>query len=349
MPESLPSPEDPRAGLEHADGAPQGWSWHRRGVLSSLALALSGTAVSAQAQAYPSRPVKLVVAYAAGGANDLVARHLARGFEEMLGQPFVVENRPGAAGIIGTEAVARAPADGYSLLLGAGGAITINPSLYPNLPYDPLNDFAPIGTAATSPLVLVVNPSLPVHSATELVRYIQSKPEGVTFGSAGIGTPLHLAGELFKRTAGVAMTHVPYRGTSPALTDLVGGKIDLMFDTLGTSLPHIRAGRLRALAVTSPERSQLAPEIPTLREQGVRDADVTVWYGLFAPKQIPGEILNRLSATLSKMVGSADLRDKFAALALEPMVSSPEQFSALIRTELSRWSRIVQEAGVRVE
>lgn len=317
-----------------------------RGMFAGVALACTGA--SAQ-QAYPSRPIRIVVAYAPGGANDVVARLMGQKLTEELGQSVVVENRPGAGGILGTDFVARAEPDGYTLLLGAGGAITINPSIYPTLPYRPQKDFEPISQVATSSLVAVVNPALPVRSMKDLLQYAGKQPQGISFASPGTGTPLHLAGEMLKGMSGIRMVHVPYKGSGPALTDLIGGQVDVMFDVIGTSLPHIRSGKLRAIGVTGLQRDKLLPDVPTLVEQGLKGFDVTVWYGLFAPAKTPPDIVRRLESAVIKIAAQPDVRERLATLALTPAADGRAALAQRINEEIPRWARIVKESGVKVE
>lgn len=314
------------------------------GAAASAAAMACG--VAAAESAYPSKPVKVIVTYAPGGANDVTARVYSQLLTERMKQPFVVENRPGASGITGTTSVARADADGYTVLLGAGGTMTINPGLFASLSYDPLRDFVPIGLAARSPLVVVVPSSLPVNNVSELVAYAKSRPQGISFASPGAGTPLHLAGELFARKAGVKMLHVPYKGSSPALTDLMGRRVDVMFDVLGTSLPHIRSGRLRPLAVTSLQRSSHLPEVPSLHEQGLRDFDVTSWFGLFAPKGTPPEVVRQLNAELTQAAKAPEAREKLSPLGMEPVSSSSEQLGKLVQSEQAKWREVIREAKI---
>ncbi|RYZ11897.1 MAG: tripartite tricarboxylate transporter substrate binding protein [Comamonadaceae bacterium] len=317
------------------------------GTLATL-IGLPAAAQSA-AGAYPTKPVKVVVTYTPGGANDVSARIYSQLLGERLHQPFVVENRPGASGITGTTFVAKSEADGYTLLLGAGGTMTINPGLFPTLSYDPLKDFVPVGLVARSPLVLVVPPTLPVRSVAELIAYAKARPEGVTFASPGAGTPLHLAGELFMRQAGIKGLHVPYKGSSPALTDLMGGRVDLMFDVLGTSLPFVQAGKLRALAVTSSQRSGLLPDVRTLQEEGLKEFDVSSWFALFAPAGTPREVVAMLNTELVKAAATPDARQKLAPLGMEPASSSGDQLRQLVQTEQARWKELIRQARITVE
>lgn len=315
------------------------------GAGAAASLATGG----AFAQGYPNKPVKVIVTYTPGGANDVTARVYGQLLGERLKQAFVVENRPGASGIPGTTSAARSDADGYTLLLGAGGTMTINPGLFATLSYDPLRDFVPIGLAARSPLVLVVPPSLPVKSVAELIAYAKNKPEGITFASPGAGTPLHLAGELFTRQAGIKALHVPYKGSAPALNDLMGGRVDMMCDVLGTSIELVRAGKLRALAVTSLQRSNQLPQVPTLAEQGLKDFDVTSWFGFFAPANTPREIVATLNAELAKAAQTSEARDKLAPLGMEPASSTSEQLRTLVQKEQAKWREVIRLANVKAD
>lgn len=299
-------------------------------------------------QSYPSRPLKIIVAYAPGGANDITARVYAQALGERLKQPVVVENRPGAAGIPGTAAAAKAEPDGYTLMLGAGGTMTINPGLYPNLPYDPLKDFAPIGLGSRSPLVMIVPATLQVNSVAELVSYARSRPDGITFASPGAGTPLHLATELFTRQAQIKALHIPYKGSAPAVADVMVGRVDLMCDALNSSLPLIRAGKLRALAVTTAQRSSQLPDVPTLQESGVKDFDVSSWFGLFAPAGTPREIVALLSSELQKAAAAPETRQKLSDIGLETVTSTPEELRDMVQREQARWKEVIRVAQVKV-
>ena len=320
----------------------------RRTILAGAAASLGSGFAFAQGS-YPSKPVKVIVAYTPGGANDVTARVASQLLSERLKQPFVVENRPGASGITGTSFVAKADPDGYTLLLGAGGVMTINPGLFSNLPYDPLRDFVPIGLIARSPLVLVVPPTLPVHSVAELIAYAKAKPDGITFASPGAGTPLHLAGELFARQAGIKALHVAYKGSAPALADLMGGRVDMMFDVLGSSMALVRGGKLRALAVSSLQRSPHLPQVPSVNEQALPGFDVTSWFGFFAPANTPREIVTRLNGELVKVATTPEARDKLAPLGMEPVSSSSEQLRTMVQQEQAKWRDVIRQANVKVE
>jgi tripartite-type tricarboxylate transporter receptor subunit TctC len=319
----------------------------QRWLSAALCAATLGMqAVSAGAQDYPARAVTIVVAYTPGGANDMIARVLANKLTEDLGQPFVVENRPGASGINGTTSVARAAPDGYTLLLGAGGTMTMNPGLFKKLPYDPIQSFAPVGLAATSPLVVVVSPTLPVKNIKDLIAYAKSKKDGITFASPGAGTPLHLAGEMFSKDTGVQMLHVPYKGSAPALNDLLAGRVDVMFDVVSSSMQFINSGRLRALATTGKERSSQLPNVPTMQEQGVAGFEVTSWFGLFAPANTPAPIVDKLNAALKKAAGSAEMKDRLAKITMEPASSTPGELRTFVQSESDKWRKVIQKANI---
>jgi tripartite-type tricarboxylate transporter receptor subunit TctC len=315
-----------------------------------VALLAGATSQAALSQtAYPDRPLKIVVAYAPGGANDVVARIIGQKLGDTLGQSVIVENKPGAGGIPGTLAVVRAEPDGYTLLLGAGGAITINPSLYPALPYKPQTELVPISQVATSSLVAVVNPSLPVHNLQELIAYAAKRPEGITFASPGVGTPLHLAGEMMKSMTGMKMTHVPYKGSGPALTDLIAGRVDVMFDVVATSLQLVKSGELRAIGVSASTRDRLLPDIPTMEEQGLKGFDVTVWYGLFAPAKTNADIVKRLESAVVKLSVAPDVQERLATLALTPAAEGSAALARQIGEETSHWEKVVKESGAKID
>jgi tripartite-type tricarboxylate transporter receptor subunit TctC len=315
-------------------------------TLASLALAAP---LSALAQSsYPDRPIKLVVGVPPGGTTDLVARLVGDQMSRVLGQSIVIENRGGAGGNIAAEMVAKAAPDGYTLFLAPIGTVAINPSLYANIPFDPLRDFAPISQLTSLPMVLLVNPSVPANNVKELIQYARSHPDKMTFGSGGSGTSTHLAGELFKMKTGIEMTHVPYKGNSPATTDLLAGRVLIMFDQIATGLPNVRAGKLKALGVTTAKRSEIAPDIPTLAESGVPGFDVDTWHGLVAPAGTPAAIIAKLNAAVVKALASPELREKFKAAGIEPIATTPEQFGAFLKSELARWHEVVKASGAKV-
>jgi tripartite-type tricarboxylate transporter receptor subunit TctC len=320
-------------------------------AIAALLIGLSVLIGHAQAAdpAYPSKPVRLVVPFPPGGTTDVLGRLVGQQLSTRLGQQFVIDNRPGAGGGIGTDIVAKAPADGYTLLLGAVATHSINPSLYARLPYNAVKDFAAISLLGTLPNVLVVNPSLPVHSVQELIALAKAKPGTLTFASGGNGTTHHLSGELFKRMAGVDMTHVPYKGNAPAITDVIGGQVNIMFDNISNSLPHIKANKLRALAVTGLVRAPVLPNVATLNEQGFSGYNIMSWFGLFAPAGTPQPVLDRLNAAVSAAMHDKQVRELLASEGIEAQGNSAEQFRAFLQTDAARWAKLVKESGAHID
>jgi len=317
-----------------------------RGLIALVAITFSGVAA---AQAYPSRPIHLVVPFPAGGPTDIVARPLAQKLSEQLGQPVIIDNRGGAGGSIGAAVVAQAAPDGYTLLMATVGTQAINTSLYARLPYDALNDFAPVSLVARAPVALVAHPSVSANSVAELIALSKSLPAGLTFGSAGSGTPGHLSGEIFRSRTGAVIIHVPYKGSAPAIQDLVGGQIQLMFDPVQSVLPLIRSGRAKALAISSAKRSSVLPEVPTMVESGVPGEATTAWWGVVAPAKTPREIVVRLHREIEKALAASDVRDKLLAIGIEPGAMLPDEFSAFIRAETERWGQAVRASGAKVD
>jgi tripartite-type tricarboxylate transporter receptor subunit TctC len=301
------------------------------------------------AQDYPRRPVRLIVPFPPGGGNDIVARAVARELGKSLGQQLVVDNRAGAGGAIGAELAARSPADGYTLFLGGVGSHVVNPSLHAKLSYDPIRDFAPVTLIASAPSVLVVNPSLPATSVAEFTALAKANPGKLNYASNGNGSSAQLAAVLYESMAGVRMVHVPYKGVAPALVDLMSGEVQLMFGTLVAILPHIKAGRLRALAVTGRTRSALLPEVPTLAESGLPGYEAGSWYGILAPAGTPGAIVARLNAEINAAIRQPEVRERLAAEGAEVLGGTPGDFASHIRAELSRMGKLMREAGVRME
>jgi len=318
---------------------------------AALLVALLAAALSqaASGQAYPARPLHFVVAFPPGGGTDIVARAIAEKLARSLGQQVVVDNRPGAGGNVGTEIVAKSAPDGYTILMGSVGPLAINPSLFASLPFDPLRDLAPITLAATTPNVLVVHPSLPVRTVQDLIALARARPGALNFASSGHGTPAQLAGELFNVAAGVKMVHVPYKGAAPALADLLGGQVQLMFSTMPPALPHIREGRLRALAVTSLRRSAAMPELPTLDEAGLPGFEAVTWHGVLAPAGTAPEIVERLNRELVAVLHAPDVVARLSAQGAEPVGSTPQEFARYIREESAKWARVVRASGARAE
>ena len=305
-------------------------------------------AAQALAQPYPSKPVRIVVPYPPGGFNDTLGRTLADKMQKDWGQTVVVENRPGANTVIGTDYVAKAPADGYTLLVVAF-PFAVTPSLIRDMPYDTLKDFQPVVLAATSPNLLVVNPDVPIHSVQELIAAAKAKPRSLSYASTGNGSSNHISMELFKTMAGVDIVHIPYKGSAPAVTDLLGGQVQVMFDNVPNVLQHVKAGKLRALAVTSSMRTPLAPGIPTVAEAGVPGYDLSVWFGLVAPAATPRDVVQKLNAECLKILAMPDVRERFLAQGVEPVGSTPEQFGEHIRAQMAKWAKVVRDAGVKAE
>jgi tripartite-type tricarboxylate transporter receptor subunit TctC len=313
----------------------------------ALALASVLAAAPAAAQpAWPSKPIRMIVAFVPGGGTDIVARLLAPRFAEVLGQTVVIDNRGGAGGNIGTEAAARAAPDGYTLLMGNVAPNAINVSLAP-VPFDPVKDFAPISQVAITPNVLVVHPALPVKSVKDLLALARAKPGALAFPSAGNGTSSHLAGELLKNLAKIDMLHVPYKGGGAALADLLGGQVQLMFATTPAAMPQVKAGRLRAIAVTTKARSQALPDLPTMIESGVPNYEAATWYGLLAPAATPRVVIERMHAETVKILAAPDMREKLVAQGFEPVGSSPAEFAAYIQSQIETWAKVIRAAGLR--
>ncbi len=318
-------------------------------ILPTLLLCALAVATRAHAQAWPSKPLRLIVPYTAAGSTDQLSRALAQRLGDALGQPVLVENRPGANTIIGAEAAAKSEPDGYTLFMGSSGSLAVNPSLYAKLPYDPARDFSLVTLTASSPLVLVLHPSVPVNSVKELADYARANPGKLNFASVGNGNPLHLAGELFKAMAGVQLTHVPYKGSAPALTDLLAGQVQLMFDTPITSMPHVRSGKLKAFAVTTAKRSAALPELPTIAELGYPGYDAGIWFGVVVRKGTPAPVIAKLNAELRKILDNAELRAKFGAQSLDLMSSTPEEFGTFLAAEVSKWRKVIVDSNTRLD
>jgi len=318
-------------------------------IRTFLALALLAFASLARADDYPSRPIRFVVPYPAGGPLDTVARLLGQKVSESMKQPIIVDNRPGAGGNIGADFVAKSAPDGYTILMGAVATHAINPTLYSHIPYDPVADFMPITQVASTPNVLVVNPSVPAKDVREFIAYAKANPGRLNFGSGSTGSAGHLAGELFKTMAGVDMTHVPYKGAGPAMQDLVAGQIQLMFDNLASSLGQIRAGKVRALAVTTAKRTSLAPELPTIAESGLPGFDINTWFGVFAPAKTPQPVVDRLYTEFTRALAMPDVRQKMIDLGAEPVGNKPAEFAAYIRSEKDKYARVIRASGAKVD
>lgn len=316
-------------------------------IVAALAAALVSTAASAQA--YPSKPSRIVVPFPPGGYTDVTARVIAQALTEKLGQPFVVENRPGAGTVIGAEAVAKAPADGHTILYSGASTFTVNPVLLKSLPYDPLKSFAPVGLATKTPMVLLVHPSFPARSVKELVSLVQANPGKHPYGSFGAGTISHFAGEVFIAAAGLKMLHVPYKGSTPLMNDLVGGQVPVSFDTLVVSAPQMRSGKVRGLAMMTKERTPLFPDVPTVAESGYPTVDVGTWCAFVLPAGTPEAITRKLRDEIAAIVARKDVVDRFHALGVESVTPSPEHYVETVRSEQQRLGKIAKDADIRAE
>jgi tripartite-type tricarboxylate transporter receptor subunit TctC len=313
-----------------------------------LVAGLLGIPFAAQAQGYPVKPVRLVVPFAPGGGTDIIARLVAQYLGEALGQPVVADNRGGAGSTLGTDIVAKAPADGYTVLLG-NISLAFNAALYRKLPYDALRDLAPITLVAVQPNILVVHPSLPAKTLKEFIALAQANPGKYSYCSAGTGSGTHLAGELLKMLTGIDLVHVPYKGTGPALNDLIGGQVQMMVSTFASALPHAKSGRLRALAVTTAKRSNAAPDVPTLIEAGVPGFEYSTWYGLLAPAGVRKDVVDKLNATVKQVVSRDDVRQKFESQGVDALWDTPAEFSAYLKSETAKWGKVVKATGARAE
>ncbi|MBI5276481.1 MAG: tripartite tricarboxylate transporter substrate binding protein [Burkholderiales bacterium] len=321
----------------------------RRTFLAAACAALAAAPFGpALAQAFPNKPVRIVVPYTPGGPSDIAARAVGQKLAEQLGQPVIVENKPGAGGNTGADLVARAPADGYTLMLVTTGH-TINPSLYEKLGYNLLSDFAPVSQITSSPMVVAVSPSLGVNDMRGLIALAKAKPGALNFASAGNGSSTHLAPELFALMAGVKMTHVPYKGSAPALADVMAGHAQVAFDFMTSAMPHVRSGKLKGLATTGATRSAAAPELPTVAESGVPGFEVIGWNGLVVPAATPKDIVAKLSAEIRKALESADVKARFAGLGAAAHPTTPEQLGALMRSEVEKWAKVVKASGAKAE
>jgi tripartite-type tricarboxylate transporter receptor subunit TctC len=304
---------------------------------------------SAQAQSWPTKPVRVVVAFTAGGTTDILTRNVGQQLGERLRQPFVVDNKPGAGGNLGTEFVVRAPADGYTLMVNSVGPIAVNPTLYPKLPYNPLADLVPIVQIADVPNVLVVHPSLPVKNVKELIALAKARPGQIAYGSSGNGTILHLSAEYFNSVAGTKMIHVPYKGSAPAVQALLGGEVALVFSSMPPAIAAMKAGRVRALGVTTPRRVEAAPEVPTISESGLKGYEIVLYSGILGPGNLPAGVTAKLNAELTKLVGAADFRQTLLTAGAEGMTSRPEEFRPFLEREIAKLARIVKESGAKVD
>lgn len=324
------------------------WEWSLLTIGCIVVLTVGSMGV-AHAQSYPNKPIRLVVPFIAGGAADLLAREVGQKLAESWGQPVVIENKPGAGGVIGAEIVAKAAPDGYTLVLGTVVTHAIDVSMVSKLPYDPIKDFSPITLVGSIANVLVVNPSVPANSVKELIALAKSKPGQLNFASSGSGLSQHLAGELFKTMAGVDIVHIPYKGSIPAITAVVNGESSLILNVLPTTIPQIKAGKVRPLAVTSAKRSAILPDLPTVSEAGLPGFDVVSWFGILAPAGTPKEIVAKLNKEIVKILQMPDVRDRLFKQGAEPLSCTPEQFDAHIKQEIVKWGEVVKKSGAKME
>lgn len=315
----------------------------------ALCLVLATAVTNSLAQTYPAKPIRFIVGYSPGGATDIMGRFVANKLTESWNSQVIVDNRPGAAGTIAAEMVAKAAPDGYTLLMAASPEVAIAPSLYAKLPYDPLKDFAPVTLVALGPFILVVHPSVPAKSVRELIAFAKSRPRQLNFASGGNGTAIHLTGELFKTMAGIEMVHIPYRGSAPAVADLLAGQVHLMFESIPVSMPHVKAGKLRALGIATSKRSHTAPGLPTVGESGVPGFEGGTWYALLAPNQTTRETVTTLNAEITRILKTPETRDYLSDRGVEPIGNSPEEFAAFIRSEIAKWAKVAKDSGARVE
>lgn len=322
--------------------------------MHSLAAALASCLlvaplVHAQAPAYPRQPVTLVVPFPAGGPTDAMARVLAQKLGDRLGQQVIIDNRGGAGGGIAAELVARAPADGHTLFFGTTGTMAINPSLYTKLRYDPVKDFAPVSLMATTMNVLVISPQIPAKNLADLVALAKARPGELTYGSAGNGSSNHLSGELFRTSAAIQINHIPYKGSAPALVDLLGGRLSMMFDTIAQQTQNIAANKVQALAVTGPKRSPLLPDVPTAQEAGLKGFDVTIWYGVLAPRGTPAPVVERLQREVTAVMATDEMKKRMEADGAEARTTTPAEFAALIKSDTAKWAPVVKNSGASLD
>jgi len=316
-------------------------------ALSIVALLMASYGAAAEGLAYPQRPITMVVTFAAGGSSDVLARAVAEALSRGLGKQLAVDNRPGAGGHVGAEAVSHAPPDGYTLLFGTNGTLGIGPALYKSLRYDPLHDLVPVGLLHKLPLVLVVTPSIPAKNLKELIDYARTNPGRLSFASAGVGSVSHLAGELFKDEAKIDILHVPYKGGGAAVSDLLSGRVSMMLETIPNALPLARSGQMRAIGVTTKEHSSSAPDIPTLAESGLPDFDVSAWTGLFAPAGTPRAVVDRLNSETRRIAGDTGYVALIQSMGTDVASSSPEAFGTFVRDDIARWTEVIGRSGIR--
>jgi tripartite-type tricarboxylate transporter receptor subunit TctC len=315
----------------------------------TIALLLACAPALAAAQTYPTKTVRIIAPFAAGSTIDIIGRLIAPKLFEALGQAVIVEDRPGAGGMIGLDFVAKSAPDGHTLVIGALGPLAMNPALYPKTPFDPVQDFAAISLLATGPVVIAVHPSIPARNMKELVELAKKRPGQLNFGSPGVGTSPHLTGELFKLITKTDIVHIPYKGNAEAITDLIGGQLSMVFTGVPPVVPLAKAGKVRLLATTGKQRMPNLPGVPTMRESGIEGADVLIWYGVVAPAATPKEVIARLNREIVKIMSLPDMREKFSQQGVDPASSTPDEFAQLIRDEVARWAKVIRTAGIKLE
>jgi len=320
-----------------------------RRIFTALIAALALGAGGAAAQTYPAKPVRIVIGLSAGGGTDVLTRIIAQRLTESWGQNVIVENRPGASGFIAGELVAKSPPDGYTLIMGAQSGLAVAPALYGRAPYDTLKDFSPITLVGSTPLLMIVHPSFPPKTFGEFVAYAKKSGNQLTYGSGGVGSTPHMTGELLNALIGVRMNHVPYKGENPAIADTLGGQIPIMFGNLPVALPHVKAGKLRALANTADKRSPLVPDIPTIAESGFKGFAIATWYGLLAPAGTPADTVNRVQREVARVANQPETREKLAGMGVEISANTPEQFATFLRSEMARYAKVVKDGNLKAE
>ncbi len=320
-----------------------------KSILGACCAAMLAGHTGAMAQTYPAKVIRLVVPGPPAGGADILARTVAQKLTETWGQQVIVDNRAGASGIIGSEFTAKAPPDGYTLMVGHSGTHAINAGLYSKLPYDPVRNFTPITLVAITPNILVVHPSLPARSVRDLIAFAKARAGQITYASAGVGFSQHLAGELFASMAGLKMVHVPYKGSAPGMTDLIGGHVSLMFPNIPAAFPHIQSGRLRALGVTSLKRSSAVPAVPTIAESGLPGYEAVAWFGIFGPAGLPQDIVSRLNGEIVKIIAQPEVREQITRQGGDPGGNSPDEFAAFVKAEIAKWARVIKQSGAKAE
>jgi len=322
---------------------------NQRQLITCCAVALAALASPAHSQGFPGKPIRMVVHFPAGGPTDLIARLLGQKMSETWGQQVLIDNRPGAGGVVGVEMVVRAPPDGYTLLFATSGSMSITPAVGTRTPYNVFTDLAPVSLVVINPQILVLHPSVPANSVRELIRLAKSKPGQINYASVGVGSPQHLGGEMLKSMTGIDMVHIPYKGTSPAVTDLLAGQVSLMFNSMPSVLPQVRAGRLKGIAVSTARRSAAAPDIPTVAESGVPGFNYATWYGLFAPAATPKDVIAKLNAETVRIMSEKSVAQRLVSDGAEPAAGTPEQLGQYMRSEYEQWKKTIAAAKLKIE